>query len=49
MTVGIVVGRRLATLHDLETIYGLEGMYDLLEIAGVDSENERRANGRQGG
>ena len=48
MTVGIVVGRRLATLHDLETIYGLEGMYDLLEIAGVDNENERRANGRQG-
>ena len=48
MTVGIVVGRHLATLHELETIYGLQGMYDLMEIAGIDGANERRANERQG-
>lgn len=44
MTIGVVVGRRLATMHELQTVYGLETLYDLLEIAGVDTENERIAH-----
>lgn len=30
---------RLATLHELQTVYGLEDCYDLLEIANVDAFN----------
>lgn len=40
----MLVGARLATLHDLDTRYGLEDMYDLLEIAQVDAYNEYLAN-----
>jgi hypothetical protein len=36
----VVVGRRLATLHELQTVYGTEDAYNLLEIAAVDSANE---------
>jgi hypothetical protein len=28
-----------ATLHELETVYGLEDLYDLLEIIEVDAWN----------
>jgi hypothetical protein len=38
-TVGTVVGSKLATLADLQTIYGVEDLYDLLEIHMVDSYN----------
>lgn len=31
------------TLHELDTIYGLEAMYDLLEIVQIDAENQRIA------
>jgi len=40
-TVGIVVSKRLATLHELQTVYGLEDLYDLLEIAVIDDHNAR--------
>ena len=30
---------KLATLHELQTIYNLEDLYDLLELAAVDSYN----------
>jgi hypothetical protein len=39
--VGRVVSARLATLHELQTIYGLEDLYDLLEIVLVDAHNAR--------
>lgn len=35
-----MIGAGHATLHELQTIYGLEDMYDLLEIAQVDAYNE---------
>lgn len=36
-----MISRKLATLHELETVYGVTDLYDLLEIAIVDAYNER--------
>ena len=36
-----MVRRRLATLHELNTVYGLRDLYDLLEVAKVDDHNRR--------
>jgi hypothetical protein len=43
-TIAVVVSARLATLNELQTIYGLEDMYSLLEINAVDAHNEHIAN-----
>ena len=37
----MTVATRLATLHELQTVYGLEDVYDMLEIAIVDAHNSR--------
>lgn len=37
---GIIISRRLATLYELDTVYGVEDAYDLLEIISVDNANE---------
>jgi hypothetical protein len=29
----------MATLHELSTVYGLEDLYDMLEIISVDNHN----------
>jgi len=29
------------SLHDLDTVYGIEDMYDLLEIARINAYNRR--------
>ncbi|WP_232444275.1 transcription elongation factor GreA [Burkholderia ubonensis] len=42
-SIGAVISRRLATLHDLQTVYGQDDLHDLLEIIIVDSYNERVA------
>lgn len=34
---------RLATLADLDSMLGLEDLYDLLEILAVDAHNQRLA------
>ena len=39
----MIVSRKLATLAELQTIYGLEDAYDLLEIIHVDNHNESLA------
>jgi hypothetical protein len=31
----------LATLHELNTVYSLRDLYDLIEIAAVDAFNQR--------
>lgn len=36
-----MISLRLATLHELSTIYGLQACYDLLDIASVDAHNRR--------
>lgn len=35
----MVVSLKLATLHEVQTIYSLEDVYDLMEIANVDAYN----------
>lgn len=37
----MVVSHKLATLHELDTVYGSEDLYDLLEVIVVDGHNER--------
>lgn len=34
------MSRRLASLHELQTVYGLEDLYDMVEIIVIDSHNE---------
>ena len=40
--IGVIVSRKLATLHELQTVYGSEDVYDMLEIIAVDNFNEAR-------
>jgi hypothetical protein len=37
----------LATLHELQTVYGVLDLYNLLEIAAVDAANVRWASLRK--
>lgn len=39
----MIVSRRLATLAELQTIYGVEDAYTLLEVGAVDDYNEALA------
>jgi len=41
---GFVISKRLATLHELQTIYSSEDLWNLIEIAAVDGHNERIMN-----
>ena len=42
--IATVVSEKHATLHQMQTIYGLADLYDLLEIVAVDRHNQRIAN-----
>jgi hypothetical protein len=42
-----VVSSRLATMHELQTIYGLEDLANFLEILAVDAHNQRLAFDRK--
>ena len=42
--IGVIVTRRLATLHELQTVYSLDDAADLYEIAAVNNYNEWRAS-----
>lgn len=39
-----VVNSRLATLNELQTIYGLEDLYDLYEIVIIKIANQQKMN-----
>ena len=41
--IGSVVNSKLATLHELETVYGLEDLYNLYEIILIKTANEQKA------
>lgn len=41
--VAAVVGAGLATLHELDSVYGTEDLHDMLEIIAVRACNERLA------
>lgn len=40
-TIGAVVSSRLASLAELQTIYGSEDLADMIEILAVDAANQR--------
>lgn len=42
--IGAIVSRRLATLHELDTVYGTEDLHDLLEIMAIDTHNQNLLN-----
>lgn len=39
---GLVVSRGMASLHELDTVYGTQDMHDMLEIIAVDDYNKRQ-------
>jgi hypothetical protein len=40
--IGALISTNRATLAELQTVYGIEDAYDLLEILAVDNANQRR-------
>lgn len=42
-TIGAVISARLATMAEIETVLGMEDIYDLLEIITVDAYNKQIA------
>lgn len=38
-SIGTVVSMHLATLHELDTVYGTQDLFDLVEIISVDTHN----------
>jgi 4-diphosphocytidyl-2C-methyl-D-erythritol kinase len=42
--VGTVISKGLATLHEIDTVYGTQDLYDMLEIIAVDNHNQRIIN-----
>jgi len=41
---GTLVSKGFCTLHELDTVYGTQDAYDMLEILAVDAHNQRLAN-----
>ena len=42
-SIGGIISSGRATLLELQTVYGLEDAYDLMEIAQIDAHNESLA------
>lgn len=42
--IGTIVTSRLATLYELQTVYGAEDAYDLLELVNINKHNEAVLN-----
>ena len=50
--IGAAISLKKATLEQLDTVYGVKDLYDLLEIAAVDAHNRRaidKHNAKQNG
>lgn len=37
----MVISSELATLHELQTVYGVRDLYNICEVIAVDSHNRR--------
>lgn len=44
VNIGTVISRGFATLHELDTVYGVQDLCDMLEIIAVDNYNQRLLN-----
>jgi hypothetical protein len=42
--IGTILSRRMATLNELDTVYGVRDVYDMLEIITVDDYNKTLMN-----
>lgn len=40
ISIGTILSRKMATLHELDTVYGTQDCYDLMEIIIIDSYNK---------
>lgn len=47
-TIGTVISSRLATLTELQTVYGVRDLYDMIEVVNVDRYNHKLLNLPQG-
>lgn len=45
---GTIVSRGMATFHELDTVYGTQDVYDMLEVIAVDLHNQRILNRPKG-
>lgn len=37
----MIISLRMATLRELQTVYGIRDVYDMIEVAVVDAHNRR--------
>ena len=37
--IGTLIAKRIATMHELDTVYGTKDIYDMLEIVAIDDYN----------
>jgi hypothetical protein len=42
--VGSVISAKLATLHELDTVYGVADLYKLVEVIRIDTFNQKLAH-----
>lgn len=41
--IGTLISSKMANLHELDTVYGTQDAYDLLEIVTIDAHNRAKA------
>jgi hypothetical protein len=41
----VVIKAKLATLNEVQTVYSVEDVYDLIEMMIIDGANDRRDDG----
>ena len=37
--IATLLSKRMATLHELDTVYGVHDVYDMLEVVTIDAHN----------
>lgn len=42
--IGTLLSKRIATLHELDTVYGVRDVYDMLEVITIDDYNRNLVN-----
>jgi hypothetical protein len=45
--IGTLISSGQATLHELQTVYGVRDAYDMLEVVSVDIHNRRKIDARR--
>lgn len=42
--IATLLSKRMVTLHELDTVYGVRDVYDMLEVVTIDDYNNALAN-----